>query len=204
MRKVIFAAAAASVMALAAMPAAAQDWYAQVNTGVSTGKADASAGLNDEGVSGDVDLKPGFLVGAAGGVALGNGLRLELEGLYDQNKLKHTDVKNMNATAFANVLYDFNVGGMTPYVGAGVGYSSTSLKQGGDSIHDQGTAWQLRAGVTVPVNEVLSVDIGYRYMDLGKFNATVTDGTDTVSLKLDPKVHALTVGARFKLGAGAK
>ena len=94
MRKMIIAAAAASAMALVAMPAAAQDWYAQVNAGVSMGKADASAGINDTGVSGDVDLKPGFLVGAAGGAALGNGLRLELEGLFDQNKLKDTDAKD--------------------------------------------------------------------------------------------------------------
>lgn len=203
MKKVILAATAASAMALAAMPAAAQDWYAQVNTGVSVGKADANAAINDVGGSGKIDLKPGFLVGAAGGVALGNGLRLELEGLFDQNRVKDAHVKDMNAAAFANVLYDFNVGGMKPYVGAGIGYGSTSLKRGGNSVSDQGTAWQVRAGVTVPVNDVLSLDIGYRYMDLGKFNATVTDGTDTANLKFDPKVHALTVGAHFKLGTGA-
>jgi opacity protein-like surface antigen len=203
MRKVIIAAAAASAMALVAMPAAAQDWYAQVNTGVSIGKADVNAALNNEAGSGNIDLKPGFLVGAAGGVAVGNGLRLELEGVFDQNKLKDVPVKNMNAAAFANVLYDFNMGNMSPYIGAGVGYSSTTLKVDSEEAHDQGVAWQVRAGVTIPVNKAFSVDVGYRYMDLAKFSADVTDGSDTASVKFDPKVHALTVGARFKLGAGA-
>ena len=196
MRKVILAAAAASAMALAAMPAAAQDWYAQVNTGVSTGKVDVTV----DGDSGDADLKTGFGVGAAGGVALGNGLRAELEGIFNRNdfsdQVDGETLKGSAATAFVNVLYDFQLGGISPYVGAGVGYGSTSLKVDEDSVHDQGVAWQLRAGASFPVNDVLTVDAGYRYMNLAHFKDE--------GIKIEPTLHMLTVGARFKLGAGAK
>jgi opacity protein-like surface antigen len=228
MKKVIFAAAAASALALAAMPAAAQGWYAQVNVGgtVKT-KADArlsftpdDTAFDPSSLSGDGDIKEGFGVGAAAGYALGNGVRLEGETFYTSNDLGGVEdlgvgsVKLQHMGVFANLLYDIPVSGaFQPYVGGGVGYGSTTFNVDSNEQHDQGAAWQLKAGVSYPLNDVLSLDVGYRYMHMADWQGAI-DGVDidddpdagpgTVGIKFKPSAHILTVGARFKLGGGSQ
>lgn len=225
MKKTLFAATAAIAM-LAAMPAAAADWYAQVNAGYSvSSQADATLTFvpddTDEdamSASGDFDLDNGFVVGAAAGVSIGNGFRVEGEGILTNNDMDGIEelgidsIDASSAAAFVNVLYDFPMGGMTPYVGAGIGYGSTTLDADGESEHDQGSVWQIKAGVSYPVNDTLTLDFGYRYMEMASWETSVTDvdldddpdvGPGTVGVELDPTSHILTVGARFKLGGAA-
>ncbi|HEX6859613.1 MAG TPA: porin family protein [Caulobacteraceae bacterium] len=225
MKKFMFA-AAASALAFAAMPAAAADWYAQVNAGYTvSGDADVDASFTPDDtdfdpMSGSVggDIDNGFLVGAAAGMAVGNGLRVEAEGVLGSNDMGDIEdldlsgIEYKHAALFANVLYDFPMGGVTPYIGAGIGYGSSTFDIDGDSVHDQGTVWQIKAGASFPVNDTLTVDIGYRYMEAAKWEASMDDvdidddpdaGPGTARLSVDPAVHALTVGARFKLGGGA-
>jgi opacity protein-like surface antigen len=218
-------AAAASALAFAAMPAAAADWYAQVNAGYSvSSQADASLSFvpdddEEEGMSasGELDLDNGFVVGAAAGVSVGNGLRVEGEAILtnnDMDGIEELGVESIDASsaaAFVNVLYDFNMGAVTPYVGAGVGFGSTSLEVDGDSVHDEGMAWQVKAGVSYPVNDTLTLDVGYRYMNMASWEQSIGDadidddpdaGPGTIGVEIEPTSHILTVGARFKLGAG--
>lgn len=225
MKKFMFA-AAVSALAFAAMPAAAADWYAQVNAGYSvSSQADASLSFvpddTDEdamSASGELDLDNGFVVGAAAGMSIGNGLRVEGEAILTNNdmdgieELGADSIDASSAAAFVNVLYDFNMGSVTPYIGAGVGYGSTSLEVDGDSMHDQGVAWQVKAGVSYPVNDTLTLDFGYRYVDMASWEQSIGDvdldddpdvGPGTVGVEVDPTSHILTVGARFKLGGGA-
>lgn len=226
MKKVIFAAAAVSAMAFAAMPAAAQGWYAQVNVGgtVKT-KADASLSFTPDdttfapsSISGDGDIKEGFGVGAAAGYAMGNGVRFEGETFYTSNDLGGVDelgvdkVKLQHMGFFANVLYDIPMSGrIQPYVGGGVGYGSTTFNVDSDEMHDQGAAWQLKAGVSYPLNDSLSLDLGYRYMHMADWQGAIDNvdlddtpdaGPGTVGIKFKPSAHILTIGARFKLGGG--
>jgi len=225
MNKMLFAATAAAAL-MAALPAAAADWYAQVNAGYTvSAEADVDVAFTPDdddftpttgSLSGDIEN--GFAVGAAAGMSIGNGLRVEGEAILNSNDLggiEDLDVDNVefkHAAAFVNVLYDFQVGGVTPYIGAGVGYGSSTFDIDGDSVHDQGAVWQIKAGATFPVNDTLTIDVGYRYMDMAPWEVSL-DGLDvednpdagpgTASLNVEPTAHMITVGARFKLGAGA-
>lgn len=220
MNKTLFAATAALV-AMAALPAAAQSSaYAQVNVGGSfSSTADVDALIDDgttvESGSGEIDLDAGFLVGAAGGLEVGNGLRVEAEALYSSNTVEapEIDVDGTPTTlpeleirhmAFlVNVIYDLNVGAVRPYIGAGFGLGSTSIDVDNESVHDQALAWQVKTGVSIPVNDSLTFDVGYRYINAGKFGASIDDGTTSAQLGVEPHIHALTVGARFKIQTGS-
>lgn len=223
MKKFLFA-AAASALAFTAMPAAAADWYAQVNAGYSVSSEadlDVTFTPDDEdfdaetgSVSGDIEN--GFMVGAAAGVSIGNGLRVEGEALLGSNDLDGVEeldideVEYSHAAVFANVLYDFAMGGVTPYIGAGVGYGSSSFEVDGEGIHDSGTVWQVKAGAAFALNDNLTIDVGYRYMDMAPWETSIEDvdlpdddpdaGPGVVGIEIEPTSHAITVGARFKLG----
>lgn len=220
MNKTLFAATAALV-AMAALPAAAQSSaYAQVNVGGSfASKADVDAMIDDgttvESGSGEIDLETGFLVGAAGGLEVGNGLRVEAEALYSSNSVDTPtidvdgdetalpDIEIRHMAFLVNVIYDMNVGAVRPYIGAGFGLGSTSIDVDNESAHDQALAWQAKAGVSIPVNDSLTFDVGYRYINAGKFGASVDDGTIEAQLDVEPHIHALTIGARFKIQTGS-
>ena len=82
-----------------------------------------------------VETSTGWLALASIGWGFGNGLRLEVEGSYRTNDVDSTSFRaNVPTVAWnrsgyistmalmANVLYDFRLGPVMPYVGAGVGY----------------------------------------------------------------------------------
>jgi outer membrane protein OmpA-like peptidoglycan-associated protein len=67
------------------------------------------------------------------GYGLGNGLRIEIDGVWDRNALRSIDGYHASGfqeeySGFANVLYDFDLtpygfAGLSPYVGVGAGYT---------------------------------------------------------------------------------
>ncbi|MBR1605713.1 MAG: porin family protein [Alphaproteobacteria bacterium] len=81
-----------------------------------------------------------------------------------------------------NAYYDFETdSAFTPYVGAGIGYAKTKITQsryvswaleGFDKATNSHTnfAWQIGAGIAYALNDHVSIDVGYRYIDYGKFN----------------------------------
>jgi outer membrane protein OmpA-like peptidoglycan-associated protein/outer membrane protein W len=87
-------------------------------------------------ISTDTDI---LGVGAIG-YGLGNGIRIELQGGYSQNKL--TGFSGLSASGdeqqysgYVNVLYDFDltpfgVPGLSPYVGLGAGYDQVKFENG--------------------------------------------------------------------------
>jgi opacity protein-like surface antigen len=81
-------------------------------------------------------------------------------------------------TLFANVFYDFhNATLFTPFVGGGIGVainkSTTTLNFIGSPVFDTFEtidtrfAWNIGAGVAVPITEILLLELSYRYTDLG-------------------------------------
>jgi opacity protein-like surface antigen len=81
-------------------------------------------------------------------------------------------------TLFANVFYDFhNATLFTPFVGGGIGVainkSTTTLNRIGlpvfDTFETTDTkfAWNIDAGVAVPITEILLLELSDRYTDLG-------------------------------------
>jgi opacity protein-like surface antigen len=68
-----------------------------------------------------------------------------------------------------------------------------------------GLAWQLAAGVGIAVTSNLTLDVGYRYVDLGSIKVdqgrynyvNFTPNTDTNGLKGDLRTHELALGLRY-------
>ena len=110
-------------------------------------------------------------------------------------------------TMLANGYVDFNLGGFSPYLGAGIGVSrnrtgSTSFDNGAgfSGSLPGGTrsdfAWAVMAGVGIPVSGWV-LDLGYRYVDLGKLEFPSDAGTGYGGANGKLKAHELMLGMRF-------
>jgi opacity protein-like surface antigen len=117
--------------------------------------------------------------------------------------------------------------GLTPYIGAGVGLAqnktsggtdrgvstefdtATKTYKGGGTSNStfkgatkSATAFALMAGVSAEVSQNLKVDVGYRYLNLGKFQTgSFACGGCTYSLQgRDLDSHEIRIGLRWMLG----
>ena len=101
--------------------------------------------------------------------------------------------------------YDFGIG-VIPYFGVGIGYGSAEIDaknragalqlriEGRDSVF----AWNVMTGISVPVNEVLDVSLGYRYIatDDTRINSSVQNlGARRLDSEFD--AHEAVMGLRF-------
>jgi opacity protein-like surface antigen len=202
-----FIALAAIAAAAVATPTLAQDasnGYVQVNLGGTVaGTVDLDVTIAPDTFSGDTDLETGLFASVAGGVHTGEGLQVEGEIVYAQSDIDTAeadaafgplDASLTSYGAFANLIYNFKTGSsVSPYVGAGLGWGIVDYEVAGGSEDDSGLAWQLKAGVTIPMSDSVTWDIGYRYVDMPTFG--LTDGSD--SIEADASAHVVSVGARF-------
>jgi opacity protein-like surface antigen len=122
-----------------------------------------------------------------------------------------------STAVMANGYYDFQARGVRPYVGLGVGWTQNKMDPvvqtfSGATITSPGgkksnAASALMAGVGIPLSSGRTLDVGYRYVDLGKFEsgsgtwtATGPSGTFTQPYSgAEGKLtaHELAVGIRF-------
>ncbi len=185
----------------------------------------------------------GFVGLASVGWGFGNGLRAELEGNYRQYSLRKwtgttfpTNAGGDNQTygAMVNVLYDFDLQNLglvshdafplVPYLGAGVGYSETTLRGYKafsnnaelriNNKSDGDFGYQAIAGLAYPIAAVpgLAVTLEYRFYGVlsgEKFQATATafgvGGRGAFSeagkIKLsDQYNHSALLGIRYNFG----
>jgi len=88
------------------------------------------------GTNGHISNEWGFIGSGAIGYGLGNGLRIELQGDFRQNKIKTfgglgAAGQEQQFEGYLNVLYDFDLGlPVTPYVGLGAGYDQVKFQNG--------------------------------------------------------------------------
>src|SRR5882724_2862899 len=78
----------------------------------------------------------------------------------------------------ANGYYDFSANGVSPYVGIGVGVAqnklgTVSFDLGGIAGNvpgdtKTGVAFSIMLGASIPLEQTLVLDVGYRYIDLGE------------------------------------
>jgi outer membrane protein OmpA-like peptidoglycan-associated protein len=149
------------------------------------------------------------------------GLRLELEGNYRDNSVDTAKVAGVNIGsggsqqtygAMVNAIFDFNLGWVTPYIGAGIGYAWTQLEarsQGVTIVDDTvgNFAYQGIVGLNFPISAVpgLSITGEYRYF------ATLENGFDTTnqfrtafagsnSVDVDNTNHTFLVGLTYAFG----
>jgi opacity protein-like surface antigen len=153
------------------------NWYISVFGGVNFSRGHAS--YYDDIY--DIRLNDGFSVGAAIGNHINNGLRFERELSYIRNGNDATrfdttggfDVLSGHTDAvflLANLWKDIDLGGISPYVGGGLGAAYLSSKgsynPGGGVVgwddSEIGLAIQLGAGLRFALNDRLAVDAGYR------------------------------------------
>lgn len=120
-----------------------------------------------------------------------------------------------SVSAMVNFYYDFKevhkwLGGdtFTPYLGAGAGISmldTDSLATTGGNT-ERGTevynlTYALMAGVSSAISENLTLDVGYRFINLGQFehDGTFSNGSTGTATKYDDLLaHEMHAGIRFQ------
>lgn len=120
-------------------------------------------------------------------------------------------------TLMFNGYYDLgNYAGLVPYVGAGVGLAYNKVDEvyftGNPFLVNRiagddrwGLAWSLMAGVGYQISDRITLDIGYRYLDMGKAESGHVDSAGFWNPKVridDLAAHEIKVGLRFAFGGG--
>ena len=155
------------------------------------------------------------VVGAGVGYRFSGALRgdvtLAYRGFYELNEFVGDATyraQTKSTTLMVNGYYDFTAGGVRPYIGAGIGWARNETEQltqdfGLGFINSFAGATRDNAAVAVMVGVGIpysgwTLDIGYRYIDLGKFETGNTaafgiSGGQTGKLS----ASEFTLGARF-------
>lgn len=148
-----------------------------------------------------VEDNSGFALGGVLGTSIDAvpGLRVEADVAFRQNEVDvfggFLSVDHDTFTLMGNLVYDIpaKLGPVTPYVLAGVGYGSTQAtfeNVGLASLEASGVAWQLGAGLTMPVADGVTAGVGYRFTqvpEISVFGAELSDGSN----------HAVVAELRF-------
>lgn len=123
----------------------------------------------------------------------------------------------------ANAYVDMGTySGVTPYIGAGIGASRNTISNftdvnvpvagvGYGATHSQWQlAWALHAGLGYQINDRVTLDLSYSYMNLGDAQSgdlIAYDGTNAVYNPMifnDIRSHDIKLGLRYKFGGSAK
>lgn len=167
-----------------------------------------------------VEFDPGIYVGGTGGFDFGV-IRLEGELSYKHGEMK-TVTDQFDGTRFVNVdgslgalammfnaFFDLhNASPVTPYLGGGAGFAvlhlsdtfATNTSTGGygqlyQDDDDAVFAYQAGAGLEIALNQLLSLDLGYRYFGTSRASFDKNWPT-TTDLKFES--HNGAVGLRVK------
>ncbi|NTU93753.1 MAG: porin family protein [Chlorobiaceae bacterium] len=178
---------------LSTTPALAVEHYVSAFGGVSW--------MGDVSAQGShAKLDAGYAVLGAVGCDYGS-YRFEAEAGYADNNLKSFNGLDLEGNVavyslMANGAYDFDAGGVTPYLMAGVGIAQAgahNAKVTGSTAlpvaqNETTLAYQVGAGVAVPIADNVNLDARYRYF------ATTDFSTSFGNMNLDS--HNLLLGLR--------
>lgn len=230
--KILSFVAVLSIVGTSAVAADMSKWYVQADAGYGWA---ADAGLNNVSETGNIlvyspldKLGKSFSYGVAVGYNINENIRTELAfTIRDGFELKDTDTgldPNYNfkgdvqsIATMANAYYTWNKALFSPYVGAGLGYSQNKIKSLAYSAVDRSDggiapggktnnfAYQLMAGIDYKINAKWTLDLGYRYADLGNIESKSGENVDPSGSSLntydgskgDLKVHEAKLGLRY-------
>ena len=189
----------------------ASRWYVRGDVGAIFSNGADGGSVVLPGASYDEDLT--FVSGGLGiGYQFTDMLRADLTGGFLQREKVQADLAGISGEAKSVMGYGFATGyvdlgtvmGVTPYLGAGAGFvyadNSTSGALGfpaGFSDNQFEFAYTLNAGLAYRLNDRMSVDFGYQYLnapDVTHFNASSGDLRET---GFDQ--HQVKIGLRFDL-----
>jgi len=219
-------AATVAVLPIAAQAQPINGLYVGIGAGLNVMQQE-NGSIAAIGTSGSQQMSPGAAVVASMGWGFGNGLRAELEGDFRYNSVKSVSGYGSAFTSasgkenkygvMVNALYDFDLGGVMPYVGAGVGYqqeavsgitytTSTGATTGGSGSKGS-FAYQGIVGAALPFSTVpgLALTADYRFMGLTgtrSYNATAGGAATTLNSTSNYN-HTILVGLRYAFGAPA-
>ena len=195
MRTSLLSAVAAAALGLAAgsalgadytapdEPVADSGWYAGVFGGASW--ADEIE-FDDDVDELELDLDTGFTVGGVLGMHFADHFRGEIEASYADYDIDDCDSVLKCAGldgdisafyALANLWFDFDVGGFSPYIGGGVGAAMIDVDF--DTFIDDsewGLAFQAGGGVRFGLADSVMVDVGYRFKGIPDIEVDSFDG----------------------------
>lgn len=132
-------------------------WYVRGDLGV--GFSDTS-GLSDDAL----------VFGAGIGYRFNDTFRTDVTFDYNDN-YKDNGIKADGYTIMLNGYADIPNQlpmGITPYIGAGVGWGELNASGGpaATRLDDNGFAYSLMAGLSVPIQPKLALDLGYKYREI--------------------------------------
>lgn len=210
MKKLLLATAATIAVA---SPAVAQQTggYVGLEGGIlfpQTTKVDVTVDTVTVSDAGRLHYSEGFDVDLIGGYDLGM-FRLEGELAYKQAGVDRLEVTGEpdaavdgNAhvlSAMLNGLVDFDTGGVGVYAGGGFGHAWVGFS--GDDFEDatdEGWAYQLIAGVHIPVSTNMDVGVKYRYFQTERLRFDTDFEDATLSGKF--RSHSILASVVFNFG----
>lgn len=165
-----------------------------------------------------VKLDPGVRAGLTGGYQLLDWFAPEVQVGYMENRIDSiTGADRIHNAWFGNVPFLLNgklqypnSSPVTPYVGAGVGFSEAIINVGridigGTSLHgdiaDTVFAWQAFAGLRYKLNDQMGLSLEYRYFaaDGARWQADFTQGTASDTMRMGrTQTHAISVAFDFR------
>lgn len=147
----------------------------------------------------DTDMD-GFLVGANVGAnfTLTEGIVAGIVG-----DLAWTDINGEDGSFSLNIDWlgsvrgnlGFDAGSFMPYLTAGLAFAGVTADFSGTSDSNTHIGWTVGAGVAVAVSDDLSLDLLYRYSDLGEQDYDLGGPTDAPEAVT---VHTVQVGLNWK------
>ncbi len=225
----LLASSAIVALSLATPANAAGNWYVGVFGGANWVKDHSFSVATAPTSSADTltwatDGDSGFIVGGAVGMSLNqfmNGLRAEVEVAYRENQVDGVwqsntgtptgvstgalDIDHSTFSVMANIWYDFELGGISPYIGGGVGWAETELDgnylgtslSGPFSFSDSGFAWQLGAGINFDVSPNIKLGVGYRYFAGPDVTVGSIYAPNSATADVDSENHSAIVSLTF-------
>jgi opacity protein-like surface antigen len=211
-----------------ALPSAAaedSDLYVEYSAGLSIVPNQRIIGDDASGsnLSGKIETDPGFNIGMGFGKRFYEHFRAEVQLTYRENEVSNMSLRNESdngsghiglLAVMANGYVDWDLGiGVIPYFGTGIGWGSVEVEaknnapnQSKMSGRDSVFAWSLMAGGSYPINDVLDISLGYRYIATTKpkINSNLTNPQPTPPaekiarrIKAEFDAHEVVVGLRF-------
>lgn len=146
-----------------------------------------SFSVDNDFVTAESDV--GYVIGGVVGTSIDSlpGVRVELDLNYRSNDIDTLIcddipliVTDETGALVANVAYDIpvKVGGLHPYVMAGLGFGkrTVSIDYTGYEVENTGLVWQAGAGFNTEVADGVQLGVGYRYFDAPDFDIAPTGG----------------------------
>ncbi|AXI43519.1 outer membrane protein [Sulfitobacter sp. SK011] len=166
----------------------------------------------------DFDPNGEFALGLVLGARVAPNVRAEVELSYSNSDVDGTELTllapfstdasgDLSATSLlVNAWYDFETNSSwRPYVGGGIGYTSVDAyvvsSQGPANFNDSdgGFSYQIGFGVTFPVGQSGTIDIGYRYRETPNLKLTSgAMGGTAVFDDIDFKAQTIQIGYNYR------